>query len=325
MIKSCLITILVPIYNCESYLDKCITSILNQDHRNLQIVLANDGSMDNSLDICKKYAAKDPRITVLNGPNKGVATTRNILLDHIKGNYFLFVDADDWIEPDMVSYLLGLIKRYNADIAICSKYLGSSDHNVIPKIKYWDQKQAIEKFLRHQEISGALWNKLIKSSLIGNVQFNPSIYYGEDALFCWCIFQKIHNIVISNKPLYHQTANPNSLSRSAWTPDKKGSSHRVWETIVTETNQNWTEFSDIAKARYGLEEMWSLYFASCANYKYDNQIKLRQSTLKFLLPFIKKHKLEGKEKYIIAIMLSRYYSLGKIIQFISKKLLKRGI
>lgn len=318
-----LISILVPVYNCEPYLDKCITSIINQDYPNLQIVLANDGSTDNSLKICERYAAEDSRITVMTGSNKGVANTRNDLLEQIKGEYFLFVDADDWIEPDMVSYLFTLIKEYNADIAVCSNVKGNSKEAI--SIKVWNQKQAIEKFLYHKELNGSLCIKLIKSNLIKCKKFNINIFYGEDALFIWYILQETEKVVVSNKQLYNYRPNPTSLSRSFWTPDRKGTGHIVWETIVKDTEFLWPEFMEIARARFGLEEMWSLYFASCAKYKYDDQIKLRQSTIKHLLPYIKKYKLDGKEKYIIAYLLSRFYSLGSLIHFISTKILKRGI
>lgn len=326
--SSPLISILVPVYNCEQYLDQCITSIINQDYTNLQIVLANDGSSDKSLEICRKYAENDSRIKVLTRPNKGVATTRNDLLDQIEGEYFLFVDADDWIEPNMVSCLLGLIEESRADISVCSKHNGDSTNT--PKaekttVKKWNQKETIEKFLYHKEISGALWNKLIKTSLIKDNRFDPKIYYGEDALFMWHVLQNLNTLVISNLPLYHQTANLNSLSNTSWKPEKKGTSHRVWALISKEASLLWPEYEGIAKARFALEDMWALYFAAASKYSYDKHIKLRQNTIRENKKALKQYKIDGKEKYFTALALAYCYSSGQLIHWLSKKILGRGI
>lgn len=323
-----LISILVPVYNCEAYLDECITSIINQDYENLQIVLANDGSTDKSLEICQKYAAKDPRITVLTGPNKGVSTTRNILLDQIKGDYFLFVDADDWIEPDMVGYLVNLIQEYKADIAVCANVTSNSNstnHEWRTTIKRWNQKETIEKFLYHKEINGSLCNKLINSGLIGKNRFEPDVFYGEDAFFCWGLLQNITSIIISDKQLYHYRPNPRSASHSNWNPYRKGTGHKVWEKISAETSILWPEFEEIAKARFALEEMWALYFAASANYPCDEHIYIRQKSIKENKSALRHYQIDGKEKYFTALILAYCYPAGKFIHWVSKKVLGRGI
>lgn len=317
-----LVSILVPVYNCEPFLDECISSIINQDYPNLQIVLGNDGSTDGSLDILKKYANIDSRIEIFSRENKGVAPTRNDLLDRIKGDYFLFVDADDWIEPNMVSYLLGLIKRHNADIAVCSnvKDLNPKDQTE-ENIQIWDQKTAIKKFLFHKELSGSLWNKLICTRLlhkepessIPSKRFNPEIYYGEDALFFWDLFPGVQFLAISEKQLYHYRPNPSSLSISNWSPEKKGSGHFVWQKITEDTAKNWPEYLDISKSRFALESMWALYFASCANYPFDQHIKLRQTVIKENIKSLRKYKIDGFIKFLTALVFAHSYAAARLI------------
>lgn len=306
-----LISILVPVYNCEPYLDKCITSIINQDYPNLQIVLANDGSTDNSIKICERYAAEDSRITVLTGSNKGVSTTRNILLEQIKGEYFLFVDADDWIEQDMVSYLFALIKECNADIAVCSIVKDNSKEAI--SIKVWNQKQAIEKFLYHKELNGSLCIKLINSNLIKCKKFNINIFYGEDALFFWYILQETEKVVVSNKQLYNYRSNPTSLSRSSWSPERKGTGHIVWETIVKDTELQWPEFADLAKGSWAINDMWMIYFAAKTNYKRDINIKCYQQVIKDNFKNVSNFNLLGIKHKLFAIFASRSYTLTKFI------------
>lgn len=315
-----LISILVPVYNCEAYLDQCISSIINQDYRNLQIVLANDGSTDNSLEICRRYAAQDSRIKVLTDRNRGVATTRNNLLKEIEGSYFLFVDADDWMEPNMVSHLLSLITQYKADIAVCSKVKNSEKgSDFYESIKVWNQQETIEKFLYHKELNGALWNKLIKSSLIRNNTFDANIFYGEDALFVWNLLQVLNIIVISDKELYNYRVNPQSLSNINWTPERKGTGHKVWDTICNDTAIKWPAFIDIAKARFALEDMWALYFASAGNYPSDSHIKLRQKNIRDNIKALRKYRIDGFSKYITAVALSVCYPAGKLIHSISRR------
>ena len=313
-----LISILVPVYNCEPFLDECISSIINQDYPNLQIVLGNDGSTDGSHDILKKYAQIDPRIEIFSRENKGVATTRNDLLDRIKGDYFLFVDADDWIEPNMVSYLLGLIKNHNADMAVCSNV-----KNTVPKnqteenIQIWDQKTAIKKFLFHKELSGSLCNKLICTRLLHKEpesslsikRFNPEIYYGEDALFIWSIIQEINKMVISNLSLYHYRMNPDSISHASF-GEKKLTGDRTWNLICNDVDNNYPTLSVISHTRWGLENSYLLFQASQCNYRKDASIKNIQKRVRKEIKQILKIKYPSKKEKLFALILCYWYDFG---------------
>lgn len=316
--SSPLISILVPVYNCEQYLDQCITSIINQDYSNLQIVLANDGSTDKSLEICRSYAENDTRITVLTRENKGVASTRNDLLEQIEGEYFLFVDADDWIETDMVSYLYGSIKEYDADISVCANVtFNNKDQQErrskrIYNIQVWNQKETIEKFLYHKAINGSLCNKLIKTYLIGNNRFENDIYYGEDALFIWNLLQDFGRLIISNKELYHYRMNSCSLSHKSfgW---KKLTANKVWETISYEAEIAYPDLAPIGKARWGMEMMQLLLLASKNNKPLNEDIRNLQKIVRENMTFMKKFNITSKKGIIYAWMVSHYYGFNKLI------------
>lgn len=114
-----LVSVIVPVYNTERYLSLCLTSIVNQTYRNLEILLINDGSTDGSEAVCRQFMAKDPRIQLFCQENQGQSAARNLGLDHMTGKYLMFVDSDDYIDPAMVELLLNCILTHEADIAVC--------------------------------------------------------------------------------------------------------------------------------------------------------------------------------------------------------------
>lgn len=311
-----LVSVLVPAYNVEKYLPQCLDSIVNQTYQHLQVVVVDDGSKDNTLSIAQEYAAKYSFVEVYHQENAGVATARNNLLSHVKGDYVLFVDSDDWIEQDMVEFLVDKVQTYNAEVVTCGIVVNNTEISSDYRQKIWNKETVIEKFLFHKELSGSLWNKLVKTSLLHNIRFHSQISYGEDALFCWLVFQQICTLVWTDRQLYHYRKNMNSISRQKWTPDKKGTGHLVWQTICDDVVKSWPQYLDIARARFALEDMWALYFASLCNYKYNEHIKIRQQNIRKNLYCIRKYKIDGFDKYLTAVVLSRWYGLGRILKWL---------
>ena len=312
-----LVSILSPCYNVEMFLPQCLDSIVNQTYTNLQIVLIDDGSKDNTWRVLQDYASRDSRIEIYHQENQGVASTRNNLLDKVKGDYVLFVDSDDWIELDMVGYLVTNALEMNAEMVTCGCVPtgGRIIDNAITK-ESWNKDKVIKEFLRHVSFSGALWNKLIKSCIIRDTKFDTRISYGEDALFCWDLLQSVESIVVTDAQLYNHRVIEGSLSTSSWTPEKKGSSSIVWRTITDETADLWPQYLDIAKARYAIEDMWGLYYASLAKYPYDEHIRERQLNVQKNLGLIRMSGLVSKNKIITAYALAYCYPLGKLLKFI---------
>ncbi len=309
-----LVSVLIPVYNTEKYLPACLESIAGQTYPNLQVVVVDDGSKDASLSIAQEYAAKHPFIEVYHQENAGVAAARNNLLSHVKGEYVLFVDSDDWIEPDMVDFLVKKAKEYKVDMVTCGRVVNDD----LPKVEcsiveLWNQEHVIKEFLRHVSFNGSLWNKLIRVDLLHDVKFHFGISYGEDALFVWNVLQHVKQVLVTDKELYHYQMNEGSISHANWSPYKMGTGHSVWEKIEKDVSYLWPQYQKIVSTTFVISDMWQLYYALLSNYPYDDYMKLYQKHLKEDINLIRKSKDISINKKIFAEVVSRNYTIGKIL------------
>ncbi len=213
--SSDLISVIVPIYNKEKYLFRCLNSILNQTYTNLEIILINDCSTDNSLNICLNYQKKDDRIKIVNNKtNLGVSASRNIGLDIATGNYIGFIDADDYVEKNMYEILLCNIKQYNFDFMQCGIYIDNKEiRNNNSNIKYFIDDDVIVYYLAGNFISNMVWDKIFKKETIGNKRFNVNYKKNEDTQFIFDIISDCKSVgMINNLLYYYSKNNPASLS-----------------------------------------------------------------------------------------------------------------
>lgn len=215
MINMIKVSIIVPIYNVEKYLKRCIDSIINQSHADIEIILVNDGSTDNSLNICQLYAQQDSRIIILNKENGGLSSARNMGLDYAIGEYIMFVDSDDWIRKDAVELLLNDIINTHATMAIglnkkCSEYTYSPQ--IDQKSEIIDKNQAITRMLKGEWISA--WAKLYHKSIFHNIRF-PLGRTNEDYAILIYIFERINYIVLNPNEIYFYYTRPNSICTSS--------------------------------------------------------------------------------------------------------------
>lgn len=193
-----LVSIIVPIYNAERYINKCMESILSQTYENLDIILINDGSTDCSLEICNRYIKKDKRIRVLSQKNKGVSSARNYGIREAKGDYIAFIDIDDYIDTSYIEILTKDIEEYNADIACCNciEVEKQYDGNKTDKFILVDNKRVISNketyFKDYVEdtifYGTVVWAKLFKKSLLIQKQFKM-LKFGEDTLLMIELFK----------------------------------------------------------------------------------------------------------------------------------------
>ena len=217
------VSIIVPIYNVEKYLPKCIESIINQTYKNLEIILVDDGSPDNCAKICDEYAKKDNRIKVIHKPNGGVSSARNAGLDIATGEYIGFVDPDDFIAPEMYEQMLEAIKTANADLAICGfNVVHENDFsilksNTLPIKKLIGVENCIFDLfsLEGFSIRPCVWNKLFVNKLISNQRFDTNYSISEDLLFFIHYLLKINNIIYVTSPLYNQTNRSTSVTHNS--------------------------------------------------------------------------------------------------------------
>lgn len=198
-----LISVIVPVYQVEDYLSQCIDSILNQTYTNLEIILVDDGSKDNSGNICDEYARKDKRIRVIHKQNGGAPSARNAGLAVILGKYVGFVDPDDWLEPGMYETLYNAIECGN-DIAVCSYYYDDIGREYVVGGKESftvNSYQALEMLIS-DEITNHTWNKLYARELFEDLSF-PNIKSFDDVAIMYLLFDKANMICVVNNPLYH--------------------------------------------------------------------------------------------------------------------------
>ncbi len=206
-----IVSIILPVYNVEKYIDTCLTSLLNQTYDKLQIIIVDDGSTDESLNIVKSYKDKFNNIIILTQKNKGVSEARNLALKYVEGNYVLFIDSDDYINNTMIEKLLSSCLKFDSDIAMCGYYLYYENANKKNEIKLYDlkdnyiydNKKIIDEMLL-QKIQGHLWNKMFKKELLDKIKFifEPGRYI-QDMLPVFkavCCSRKITYI---NEALYY--------------------------------------------------------------------------------------------------------------------------
>ncbi len=185
-----LISVIIPVYDVENFLPRCLESVIKQTYCNLEIILVDDGSTDNSGCICDEYAKEDGRIITIHKKNEGVSVARNVALDIAKGQYIVFVDSDDVIEPDMIETLVNEMED-NIDIVECEYYEFSDDGK---GVKNKGNNSFLSKTYKNSDkligffdgtIKWAIWNKLYRVELLKNIRFNIAKTIGEDAEFIW--------------------------------------------------------------------------------------------------------------------------------------------
>ena len=201
------ISIIVPIYNASKYIKKCIQSIVKQTYQNFELLLINDGSTDNSLNICNQLAYLDNRITIINQDHQGLEQTRINGIKIIKGQYLVFIDADDWIVPSYLETLLNKSIEYNADIVQINSYKTIDKYGIL-KIKchhYKEQLYTSHQLKKYNNnylerlIPNNVWGKLYKASLFNNLKITPwNIHWGEDVHFNLIISPFISSIYFTN-------------------------------------------------------------------------------------------------------------------------------
>ena len=208
------ITIIVPVYNTELFLSRCIDSILQQTFNNFELLLINDGSTDNSGEICDKYALIDSRIRVYHKINGGVSSARNLGLDYAIGRYIIFVDSDDYMFPRMCEVMVSTLESKKADLVVCGTMeTGGGYWKPVSDVDY-SINQLKNHFVAilHTELLSPPWNKIYKKVIIGSNRFREDISFGEDLMFNIKYLNKCETIsFINESPFYHEKENENSL------------------------------------------------------------------------------------------------------------------
>ena len=220
-----LISIIIPVYNVETYLKKCLDSILNQTYAHFEAILIDDGSTDKSLEICQEYSKKDSRFIVFSQTNRGVSAVRNKGLSIARGDYITFVDSDDSIHADYLQILYNNIKTENADMSLCTwSRSDKSEPRGEKSIRIWNQEETFYKYFKYHEIDGNVYAKLYKKECMKNITFDEKLKIGEDQIFVIQILEQCKKVVFQKISLYTYLIRDTSAMNSAL-------DSRYWDTV----------------------------------------------------------------------------------------------
>lgn len=212
-----LISVIVPVYNVESYVAECIESIQNQTYMNLEIILVNDGSTDASGDICDKYAAYDERIQVIHKENAGVSAARNTGIESANGDYIGFVDSDDYIAPTMYEDMLKLMAEHDLDIIECTAFRNNGDTNIEGcndgSLEIFNRDEALKMAM--YDCFVAVWSQLYKRRVISDVRFPVGRKF-EDSAVSYLFIANTKRVGHINRCLYYYRLNPNSTTQTSF-------------------------------------------------------------------------------------------------------------
>ena len=296
------VSVIVPIYNVEKYLEKCIDSIISQTYSNIEIILINDGSTDNSESICKKYENTDRRIRYYKKENGGLSSARNYGIERAEGDYFLFIDSDDYIDNSMVKTLLTYAIKHNADIVECNYYeVINEEFHVFKQMKnkVYSSKEAIASLICNTGITPTAWNKLYSKKLFCKLRYAEGIYH-EDEEIIIKLLSNSKKVVEIGKPLYFYIKREGSIINSKFNI-KHLDAIKIMEDRIELLKKIKIDPSTINLAQARLSNIYNEMYA-----------KLSASNDKYLKE--KKYELMKKRKNQIKLVIKSPITLNKKIR-----------
>ena len=320
-----LVSVIIPIYKVEPYLERCINSVMMQTYNNLEIILVDDGSPDRCGDICEQFAQRDSRIRVYHKTNGGLSDARNYGVERSHGTYITFIDADDYIAPDYVEYLFGLVMKYDADISCCcmirttENTVSYGTNNAIQQEQLLTGKEAC------QELFGSLyyvlvtaWGKLYKSEIVKKYPFPFGRKHEDEATTCK-YFYAANKVIVGNHCLYAYYQNPNSIMH---TISDSTNFDAIW------TQEHRAMFFEEQNEKCLAQAAWDQLFYYCLHDSIVNQGRSNP----FLRTLEKKKKLSRRTQFELHLfsmspwIFDKYlkiiiYPLGKVkeqVKYINK-------
>lgn len=319
-----LISVIIPVHNCELYIERCVKSVQNQDYKDLEIILVVNNSQDKSLKYCERLAESDSRIIVINTGRGGVSFARNLGLKKSKGEYITFIDSDDYIDSTMISNLLNNLYKTTSDISICS-FKKINDERVVDSQDFYEaslvslnNNQAIQYFLE-DKIKGYVWGKLFRKNLLSNLKFNEEFIMCEDELFLLEALQKTSNVCISNQEYYFYVQHKTSVCNSIFKEDVRWDCVKSKKIIFDTIKQNYRQYIKEAHHKYTCELIRYSILASTADKNISRNRKQyisRNLRKQILYIFNMQMNIQWK---IYGILLMLHYSIFNIIFKINKK------
>lgn len=341
MINKTLISVIIPVYNVETYLEECVTSVREQTYQNLEIILVDDGSTDHSGEMCDAFAKMDDRIKVIHKQNGGLSDARNAALPLVCGTYVGYVDSDDTIAKNMYETLLNMAEQYQADIAVCTHdIMGQNtvleEQNVMGQIYTGEVflKKYIDAFDQEEvDVTPAVWQRLYHKSVIENLTFPNGRCY-EDVVWSAQAFHQSQKVVYTETPFYHYRIRKDGITQIDRTREY------IAERAVRDTLAAFTELQQYLE-KLKLEELKEKiayhYYYLILNYyckleaSQDEVSKVYLEPLKQELKDRKKwrvkyrKKVHGRKKKMILLLPPSWYCLAwKIVGILHGKKKENG-
>ena len=316
MEQSVKVSILVPFFKVEKYVGRCVESLFTQSYSNIEYVFVNDCTPDKSMEVINDYIAKygvaDKCKMIVHEENQGISASRNDCLDNMTGNYFLFVDSDDYIDKDMIESLVKAAIKENADISGCGYIEEFADHSVEHPQKYTNDHDEMMRAITLLTIKGVMWKLLVRSSIVtehrDEVRFIPDRNMVDDYMFCCQIFYYAQRFAGVDRCMYHWIQyNPNNYTHTTiFAVESQAAAIRKTEEFYRQKGVYGVVKDELLQRKFISKlpllfdkkcfdvERWRMLFPECNNvwrnmsFSRNNKIlfSLAQSFLYRLVPFI---------------------------------------
>lgn len=307
-----LISVIVPVYKVEPYIRKCVESIIGQTYRQIEVILVDDGSPDNCGAICDEYARADSRITVIHTENEGVYCARNKALDVATGDYLMFVDSDDWVEPDFCETALRLALENNVQMVafMFNNVFEGRDHSItekrpsaLRKTGYMGASEAVKHLIfRDSSLANYLWNKLFKRSLFDGVRF-PEGKSNEDQATTYLMMLRAGRIYVSNAVLYNYLQHSGSITATTFhSLQMYASLFAIWQERLPILRQYCPE-----NVHHQMMQLADLSMKGLILIRPDSESKQLRNDMKGFLSANKANLLRGGGKRNTRVKLYLYY------------------
>lgn len=245
------ISVIIPAFNVEKYIENCLESIITQKHKDLEIIVVNDGSTDNTPQIIKKFSKEDSRIVVIDKPNGGLSSARNAGLDVATGDYIGFVDGDDYIHEEMYQKLYHLCEENECDIAVCGyvrKYSNREAFSNSKKVLQYSSQEALAELISSIGLHDYAWDKLYKKELFENIRYPIGKMY-EDVFTTYKLFYKAKKVVSLDEPLYYYIQRDGSILRKGFSEKQFHQLEALEEIKRFLSEKHITHYNDVLEAR----------------------------------------------------------------------------
>lgn len=316
------ISVILPIYNGEKFLKRCITSIISQEYKNLELILINDGSTDETRQICEEYKSIDSRIKLINKKNEGVSKARNSGLEIATGKYVAFIDSDDWLEKETYGNAIKKMEEKNIDILkfsyikeygkVRKSYNYTINTNVVIQKKDYDKKVYPYMFSTYDMSSVCM--TIFKREILDNIKFDSNLKYGEDFLFTTQAIVKSESIYVDPNFYYHYFCNNESATNKR---DKELHMVKIKDIILANNKlfdelENKKELLELKNQRL-LKELDQIMKSMSLDYNYREYRTIIKNVLKEILiplwPEVERYNILRKNNFLY---FSRIKSLEKI-------------